>query len=135
MTSLLFAFLISLAKKDSKILLLEHLRFSLKPKCVWPFFFLYVPMGFLQVSQAEAPRFYDVGMSEEQISHSHQERLSQGQILHKEHRHTSKLGGIYVYCDVCTNIYIYIYKLYIYISYIYRWIELNDMNRKGNAVA
>ena len=57
--------------------------------------------------QAETPRFYHIGMSEEQISHSHQERLSQGQILHKGIRiHPSSL-----------------------------WIELIDMNRKGHAIA
>lgn len=67
---------------DSKMFLLEHLRYSFKPMCV-AVFSLWAKKGLdLSSAKAETPRFYHIGMSEEQISHSHQERLSQGQILH-----------------------------------------------------
>jgi len=86
---------------------LEHLRYSFKPMCFWCFFSMGQKGLVSTTAKAETPRFYHIGMSEEQISHSHQERLSQGQILHKGIRiHPSSL---------C--------------------IELIDMNRKGHAIA
>jgi len=98
---------VKFSKTDSKMFLLEHLRYSFKPMCFWCFFSMGQKGLVSTTAKAETPRFYHIGMSEEQISHSHQERLSQGQILHKGIRiHPSSL---------C--------------------IELIDMNRKGHAIA